>query len=170
MASYAANSVVFTWKIAPQKILSIQIPSCWGKNILPPEDSDDNQYGVLSFSNQCQKTSPVDLLKIGVNDLSPGLSKPNNLSEFVKKAGQVLLLQGKREQIILRSLQGQDIQGYYFTLSNRAVRPRDYRYITQGGINLKNQLLLFFTYLHNENDQGTMQTLVSALESVKLSQ
>jgi len=168
MTSYAAETVNFGWKLTLQKTLTIQIPSCWDKSIQPPEDADNNQYGEMVFTDQCESNPTGELVRISATNLSTSLAASSGLRNFVEAAGKLLLDRSVETKLSIQSLKGADVEGYYYTLTDKAPKSDEYLYITQGGINLKKDILLFFTYLHHENTPAEMKTFLSALESIKL--
>lgn len=166
--SYAAETNNFDWRMVPQKTIKMEVPKCWEKKVMPPKNSDDEQYGIIVFKDQCNNDNPPNILRIQVTNLSEDLSNADSLRHFIKKTGQLLLPRAVETKVTVNSFSSQDVKGFYYTLTDRAVKPGEYLYITQGGINLDNDLLLFFTFLYNKDDKVTMHDLISALKSIQL--
>jgi predicted secreted Zn-dependent protease len=73
--------------------------------------------------------------------------------------------QAVEEKLTLKEISGTDGRGYYFTATDRAPKPGEYKYILQGMLRLGN-IVLAFTVLSNDGQANVvadaMQLLITA--------
>jgi hypothetical protein len=65
-------------------------------------------------------------------------------------------------------MKGINHTGYYFSITDKAPNPGEYRYMTGGSIGVGN-LLLNFTILHRVKDAQTVRDALSLLREAKQS-
>jgi hypothetical protein len=88
---------------------------------------------------------------------SPGKDSDFNRSELILKilqdGGNKLLAEAVEKELRFQELKGKTGLGYYFSITDKApaIKPGEYKYMTQGGIPVGN-LLVMFTIFSNEKD------------------
>ena len=73
---------------------------------------------------------------------------PENIKALVTNVGEGILESSVESELVLIPISGVDGQGYYFKLSDKAEKPGEYKYLTQGALSVGEVLLVFslFTY------------------------
>jgi hypothetical protein len=85
---------------------------------------------------------------------------------LVEKEGKKLLPNTVETKIELQEIRGIDHTGYYFTVTDKAPNPGEYRYLTHGAIGVGN-LLLSATILHRVKESESVKDALSALRDAK---
>jgi len=86
----------------------------------------------------------------------------------VEKDGQRLLPNISETKIVLTEIKGVSHSGYYFSVTDKAPNPGEYRYMTRGAICVGN-LLLNLTILHRVKDSQAVRDALSLLREAKQS-
>jgi hypothetical protein len=87
---------------------------------------------------------------------------------FVKKDGQKFLPNAAEGKIVLQEIKGVSNAGYYFSITDKAPNPGEYRYMTRGAIGVGN-LLLNTTILHRVKESESVQETLSMLREARQS-
>jgi len=166
-------AILFAGLITPCGVLAVNTHSitikmsrCWKKSTEPSKAA--NHYGTFVFTNQCEPKKPPTTLKIAAGKLNPALVHPRKLRGVVEKIGRKFLPLAAEKALTIKPLKGPQVEGFYYTLTDKTPNPGEYHYMTQGAINLDGQILLLFTYLHHQNDSKRMKKVFSALENITL--
>ncbi len=69
-------------------------------------------------------------------------------------------------KIVLREIKGINNTGYYFSVTDKAPNPGEYRYLTRGEIGVGN-FLLSVTILHRVKDSQSVQDTFSMLQEAR---
>lgn len=98
-----------------------------------------------------------------------GLGRGNTaeVRRRVEEAGQRLLSRAMEADLALQELAGDGVSGFYFSLTDKAPRPGEYRHLTQG-IALVGDLPLAFTILYNDSELGEQQAALEMLSKARL--
>jgi hypothetical protein len=91
----------------------------------------------------------------------PGFNAPGKVKTFVEQQGRGLLGQAVEKQLVVNALAGGN-PGYFYTLTDKAPGPGEYRYMTQGAVAV-DDLLVTFTFLSNRRDDAQRGEVLGAL-------
>jgi hypothetical protein len=80
----------------------------------------------------------------------------------VKRSAETLLVRSENKSVIMEDLQGEQVQGNYFTLADSNPAPGEYRYVTQGSFRT-GDLLTAFTILHREPNTADLNRALQML-------
>jgi hypothetical protein len=97
-----------------------------------------------------------------------GINSQEKVRTFVEKDGQKLLPNIAETKIVLTEIKGVSNRGYYFSVTDKAPNPGEYRYMTRGGIAVGN-LLLNATILYRVKDSESVKDALSMLREAKQS-
>ena len=89
-----------------------------------------------------------------------------NQMVFINQDGQKLLNKTVETKIVLQEIKGTNNTGCYFSITDKAPDPGEYRYMTRGGIGVGN-LLLSVTVLHRVKDSEAVKEALSILREAK---
>lgn len=76
----------------------------------------------------------------------PAKTAPDKLREIVERQGQGALVQAVEKTLVLEDLKGPEALGYFYSLTDKAPKPGEYEYLTQGMATV-GELVLTFTIL-----------------------
>ncbi len=149
--------------IPGQGILELTLPASWHDEIYrtkedqPPSiilkpKSGDNFYCWITI--------------LWPKNGEPGFNHPDRIKAFVKQEGEMFLNQAVENQILLHELQGSYSIGYFFTLTDKAPKRGEFKYMTRGGIGVGN-LLLRFTILYHKKDSPSLKDVLLTLQEVR---
>jgi hypothetical protein len=73
----------------------------------------------------------------------------DSIKAGVARSAEEPLRQAVEKTAVLQELRGPQVQGYYYSLTDRAPGPGEYKYVTQGTL-LTGELMVIFTFLHRD--------------------
>lgn len=144
-------------------VLKLNVPKLWrdGINqppnnlpptiILKPESGNSFLIGITAMWSPTQE---VDF------------NKPSKIKHAMEQKGQGLLPKSDETELNLQGLRGPSCWGYYFSLTDKAPKPGEFKYLTQGSLGL-GDLLLSFTILANDNKSKAIHEAKTMLRSAR---
>lgn len=144
--------------------LELVVPAAWkdslkkGPRFLPPK---------ILFSPASGGEFLVQITP-GGPQLS-GLTRTNQgeIRKRVEQTGQKLLSRAIEADLALQELAGEGVLGFYFSLTDKAPKPGEYRHLTQG-IALVGDLPLAFTILYNDQGAAAHRAAIEMLSKARL--
>ncbi len=165
IASAAAPITMRKYPIPDHGALELNVPTSWKvKAHNPTEDLPPTIIFTPAKGKDFELAISVMWNKTG----DPGFSKQDRVRTLVEKDGQKLLSKTVETNIALREIKGVSNTGYYFSVTDKASNPGEYRHMTRGGIGVAN-LLLSFTILHRVKDSESVKKALSMLREAKQS-
>lgn len=145
--------------------LELNVPTPWkGKVHKPQENMPPTIIFDPAKGNDFQVMITVMWGKTG----EQGFNSQDNVRTLVEKDGQTLLPNISETKIVLTEIKGVSPSGYYFSVTDKAPDPGEYRYMTRGSIGVGN-LLLNFTILHRVRDAQSVRDALAILREAKQS-
>ncbi len=138
------------------------VPKAWQSELRQPPN---NLPPTIVFSSKTEPEFQVLFTIIFSPEKSmktPDISKIKNDTQNLLS---VIQSQAVESKIELQELKGKAISGYYFSATDRAPKPGEFKYITQGTLLIDN-LFPVFTILTNDD---SVKIIASALEMLKSS-
>ncbi len=148
-----------SYRATNQVVLRLDLPAGW---------SDEIEPGSSDTPPEIRMTPPPDgSSKVLITLLSFKQDLPDDkrligIRKTVEDAGKEALPQAVERTDDIRQFQGKSSLGYLFTLTDKAPKPNEFKYLTQGGYGV-GRLILLFTVLSNEKDSAVSKL---ALETV----
>lgn len=148
-----AQKVRASYRITNQMVLRLDLPADWSDEIKP---------GSGQTQTEIQMTPPPEgssKVLLSVLTLKQDMSDDKRLAgirQMVENAGKEALPQAVEKTCDIRQFQGQSSVGYLFTLTDKAPKPNEFKYLTQGGYGA-GRLILLFTILSNEKDSAVLK-------------
>lgn len=162
MAS-AENIVARSYTLQKHGTLELKVPESWSDSITQPT-SELPPTIKLSPKNGAQFTilaTPIWLAQADIK--SP---TPDELRATVRQAADIALLQSMEDSIEIKELKGPTNTGYYFTATDQAPQPGEFKHLNQGIIAVKD-LLVSFTILTNDGQEAIVKEALSLLSSAE---
>lgn len=161
----AEQKAIKKYPIPEHGTLEMKVPASWkGEAHKPQADMPPTMIFNPAKGNDFQVIIAVLWSKTG----EQGFNSQDKVQTLVEKDGQKLLPNAVETEIILQEIQGIDHTGYYFSVTDKAPDPGEYRYMTHGAIGVGN-LLLSTTILHRVKESGSVKDALSALREAKQS-
>jgi hypothetical protein len=95
-------------------------------------------------------------------------NNPAKVRTLVENDGQKILPKSVENRLVVQQIRGINNIGYFFSLTDKAPNPGEFRYITRGGIAVGN-LLLNVTILYRVKDSQSVKDALSMLREARQS-
>jgi hypothetical protein len=159
----AEHKAIKKYPIPEHGTLELKVPTSWKGEVHKPQaDMPPTMIFNPAKGNDFQVLVAVLWSKTG----EQGFNSQDKVRTLVEKDGQKLLPNAVETKIILQEIQGVDHTGYYFSVTDKAPDPGEYRYMTHGAIGVGN-LLLSATILHRVKESESVKDALSALREAK---
>ena len=141
--------------------IELKVPKSWQSKISqPPNDLPP----TIVFSSQDPLAFQVLLTTLWAARPSIALPGPAQLkkitAEMIEKVGP----QAVEREIPIKELKGESTVGYYYSITDKAPKPDEYKYMTQGILRL-GELTTTFTILTNDGSENIADETIAMLES-----
>jgi hypothetical protein len=145
--------------------LELNVPASWKGNVHKPQE---NMPPTIIFDPAKGNDFQVMITVMWGKTRDQDFNSQQNVRTFVEKQGQQFLPNITEAKIALMEIKGMSHSGYYFSVTDKAPNPGEYRYMTRGAIGVGN-LLLNFTILHRVRDAQSVRDGLSVLREAKQS-
>ena len=163
--SAAEQRKIRTYPIPEHGTLELNVPTPWKDTVHKPQE---NMPPTIIFDpakgNDFQVMITVMWGKTGDQDFN-GKEK---VRTYVENHGRQFLPNAAEGKIVLQEIKSVGNAGYYFSITDKAPNPGEYRYMTRGAIGVGN-LFLNFTILHRVKDSQAVRDALSILREAKQS-
>ena len=92
---------------------------------------------------------------------------PEHLLKIVRESGQLAASQSAEQKLDVKEFGPGNWKGYYYRLTDKAPRPNEYRYMTQGAMS-EGTILFTFTFLTNSEKAFDQDQFLRLLSSAQL--
>jgi hypothetical protein len=141
--------------------LQLTVPASWhaevheGAQPLPP---------TITFTSSAG--APCEMLVTPIWPMGDMKALPdaNGLREQVASAARGVAPQAVEQSLPLHELGGGAAHGYYFAATDKAPKPGEFKYLTQGIVNL-GDIELTFTVLTNDGQETVVRSALDMLRS-----
>ena len=145
--------------------LELNVPTPWKGGIHKPQEK---MAPTIIFNpeegNDFQALINVLWGKTGDQDFQ----SQEKVRTFVEKDGQKFLPNAAERNIVSQEIKGVTNVGYYFSITDKAPNPGEYRYMTRGAIGV-GTLFLNFTTLHRVKDSQSVRDALSVFREARQS-
>ena len=165
IASEKGSKVVKKYPIPDHGILELNVPSSWKENIHKPQkDTFPTIIFTPAKGNDFQVSITIIWSKIGEQNFN----SPEKLRSLVEQDGQKILPGAVETKLVVQQMRGVNNIGYFFSLTDKAPNPGEFRYMTRGGIAV-GKFLLNATILYRVKDSECVKDTLSMLRETKQS-
>ena len=159
----AEPKAVRRFPIPGHGVLELNVPNPWKAQVHKPQENMPPTIILKPASgDDFQVSGTVRWSKKG----EASFNSSDKVQILVEKDGQKLLGKTVESKIVLQKLRGTNSIGYYFSVTDKAPDPGEYRYMTEGKIGVGN-LLLSVTILHRVEDSQSVQDALFLLREAK---
>lgn len=140
--------------------LWLAIPADWNQKI---ESPDKNTPLSVWLSARQGPTFNVLITPLSGSPMSPAMADENKLRAIVTSTARNALAQSVEMTIPVHDLTSQDVHGFYYLATDRAPKPDEWKYMTQGMVNIDGAPFAF-TILTNDGQEAIAK---AALELIR---
>jgi hypothetical protein len=158
--AWSEQTHVRSYPLLDHGTLQLTVPLSWQDNL-----QDPSQGSPATIAFKSKTGASFDILLTPVLAVAPHIPPltADDLRRKVEGAAEHARSQSIEKVIKVKELKGSSGLGYYFSATDRAPKPGEYTYMTQGARQV-GSLLLTFTILTND---GQTQTVVDALTMLR---
>jgi len=159
-AAQAQQTVARSYPLPEHGSIQFRIPETWKEQIQP---APKNLPPTITWS---QKTGAAFRIMVTVGWQGPEADAKLTEAELklrVDRSFEAIQSQVVEKKIERRELKGPAARGYYFSATDRAPKPGEHKYLTQG-IVLMDDLIVAFTIFTND---GQERVVAAALEAIR---
>lgn len=160
-SAVAEESVIRSYPLPNHGTLNLTIPKSWqGKVSQPP----DNLPPTIVFAPPGAPTYQVLITPIW--PAKPGIVLPDHAAvrKNVERVAENAKSQAVEKNIPIKEIKGSSAAGYYFSVTDKAPKPDEYKYMTQGMVRL-GELMTTFTALTNDGYRNAADQAITAMQS-----
>jgi hypothetical protein len=161
----AGQRTIRKYPVPEHGSLELSVPTPWKGEVHKPQEK---MHPTIIFNpargNDFQVLITVLWGKTGDQDFN----SQEKVRTFVEKDGQKLLPSAAESNLVLQEIKGVNNTGYYFSVTDKAPNPGEYRYMTRGAIGVGN-LFLNFSIFHRVKDSQAVRDALSVLREAKQS-
>jgi hypothetical protein len=173
VVTFLGTSIVFSagpkavrkYPIPENGTLELNVPTSWRGDIHKPQE---NLPPTIIFGPTKGNDFQVLITVLWDNVGEPDFNSPEKVRALVEIDGKKILPKAVETKIVLREIRGPNNTGYFFSLTDKAHKPGEFRYMTRGGMTVGN-LLLNVTILHRIKESGSIKDGLSMLREAKQS-
>lgn len=151
-----------TYKLRGGGSLEVPVPPGWSQAVTPSEGrgltitltpSAGADFNVLITVVRAERSGPTPLAL-------------DDLRALVERRGRELLPTAVEKSLRIDELRGSQARGYYYSLTDRAPKPGEYGYLTQGAAAV-GSLSLSFTILTRSPDASARSAALELLKGTR---
>jgi hypothetical protein len=142
-----------SYRTTNQMVLRLDVPTDWSDEIKPGSGQTPPE---IRMTPPPDGSSKVLITALTYKQDLPDDKRLPGIRRMVEDAGKEALPQAVEKTYDIRQFQGKSSAGYLFTLTDKAPKPNEFKYLTQGGYGV-GRLILLFTVLSNEKDSDVLR-------------
>lgn len=143
--------------------LELSMPKHWKTELRqPPQDLPPTIVLIPPSGNSFQVLiTPLWAVRPGV--VVPGKTE---MRKTISRAADQAMTQSVEKMITVKEITGESGTGYYFSATDKAPKPGEFKYMTQGNLRV-GELVLLFTVLTNDGGEGIFNLAMDTLKAAK---
>ena len=165
IVSAAGQKAIKKYPIPEHGTLELNVPTAWKGEVHKPQET---MPPTIIFTPAKRNDFEVIITTLSGHTGEQEFNSQDKVRTLVEKDSQKLLPTAAETKIVLQEIKGVTHTGYYFSITDKAPNPGEYRYMTRGVIGVGN-LLLSVTILHRVKDSQSVKDALSFLREAKQS-
>jgi len=135
-------------------VLKLDVPESWVDRIdQPPNDLPP----TIIFSPPSGESFKILITAMWSPTDDEDFNKPSKIKSGMERRGLTLLPKAEETELKLQELKGPSCRGYCFSLTDKAPKPGEYKYMTQGELGLGDLILTFTILTREKNPEVTLE-------------
>jgi hypothetical protein len=163
IALAAGLRAVKKYPIPEHGVLELNVPISWKGEVHKPQK---NLPPTIIFSPKKGDDFKVLITVLWDNTGEQDFNSPDKIRTYVQEDGQKILPKAVETKLLVQQMRGVNNTGYFFSLTDKAPNPGEFRYITRGGMAVGN-LLLNVTILYRVGDSQSVKDALSVLREAR---
>lgn len=151
------------YPIPDHGVLELNVPTSWKGEVHKPQE---NMPPTIIFKPAVAKDFEVLITVLWDTAGEQDFNNPAKVRTLVENDGQKILPRSVENRLVVQQIRGIHNIGYFFSLTDKAPNPGEFRYITRGGIAVGN-LLLNVTILYRVKDSPPVKDVLSMLREAR---
>ena len=161
----AGPKAIKKYPIPDHGVLELNVPTSWKGEVHKPQE---NMPPTIIFKPAVGKDFEVLITVLWDTAGEQDFNSPAKVRTLVENDGQKILPKSVENRLVVQQIRGINNIGYFFSLTDKAPNPGEFRYITRGGIAVGN-LLLNVTILYRVKDSQSVKDALSMLREARQS-
>ena len=149
--------------LADRGSLQLAMPASWKQDVRQPANGLPPTIVLTPASG---KAFHVQITPLYSARAGTPVQSITELRANVDAAAQQVLSQSLEKKVTLKHLKGPAAEGYYFQVTDKAPKPDEYKYMTQGMIRV-DQVVPTFTILSNDGAADSVNSALSMLQTAR---
>jgi hypothetical protein len=159
----ADQKAIRKYPISGQGILELNVPASWQDKVHKPQDK---MSPTLIFKPASGSDFEVMVIVSGGPKGDKGFNSPDRVRAMLETEGRKLLPKITEPKIALQEMKGVNTTGYFFSVTDKAPEPGEYRYMTRAGIGV-GTVLLNATIFHRVKESDSVKEALSMLREAR---
>lgn len=144
--------------------LWLAIPDAWNQKFEAP---DKNTPRSVWLSQRQGPTFNVFITPLTGTPMAAALTDGNKLKAVVTAASRDALAQSVEMSLQVHDLTGNNVHGAYFSATDKAPKPNEWKYLTQGMVDIDG-VPFAFTILTNNGQEAIAKTALELIRTASL--
>jgi len=159
----AGPKVIKKYPIPDHGVLELNVPTSWKGEVHKPQE---NMPPTIIFKPALGNDFQVFVTALWATAGEQDFNSPAKVRTLVENDGQKILPKSAEKRLVVQQIRGINNTGYFFSLTDKAPNPGEFRYITRGGMAVGN-LLLNATILYRVKDSPSLKDALSMLREAR---
>lgn len=156
------QKTVIHYRIPGHGVLMLNVSKSWCDEMSQPPDE---MPPTIIFNPKSKILSKIMITVFWITQEKVDYNRPEQIKSLIKSKGEDLLSQAVEKDLNIQELRGSSV-GYYFTLTDKAPKPGECKYLTQGGYGV-GDLFLFFSIFTNEANSTVIQEALKMIADAR---
>lgn len=163
LCAHAEPTGFRSYQLTQHGTLQLSVPRSWNDQMKPRQQGAPP---TLLFTPE--RGNSFDMRVTPIWPPKPDAAMPDSeaIKRYVSKAAEDAKAQAAETSIPIQEIQGTTGSGYYFAITDRAPKPDEFKYMTQGMLRVGN-LVLAFTLLSNDGAETAVKDALTMFKSAQ---
>lgn len=137
-------------------VLSLNVPKAWHNEF---RQKKNDPLPVIKFKDKLKPSFEVLITPIGNIKKGRDSESLKSIKDHIEKVGKKLLAQAVEKELKLKEIKKGNTAGFYYSLTDKEVKPGEYRYLVQGGIKFEDLFMMFSVLSHKMEPEIVKETV-----------
>jgi hypothetical protein len=164
VASYSAaeETTTRTYQLPGHGAIQLKVPTSWQAQLRQPAEGFPPTIVFTPATGTSFRILLTPMFAVRAGMVMP---TPLDVKRNVAMAAEDAKSKAVEKNISINKLQGAAVIGYYFSATDRAPKPGEYKYLTQGMLQV-GELAPMFTILTNDGGEKIVKDSLTMLRSI----
>jgi hypothetical protein len=144
--------------------LWLAVPAAWNQKFEAPDSKTPPSVWLMQREGA---TFNVYITPLDGSPMAAAMADPNKLRAIVTSVSRDALAQSVEMTIQVHELSGTDVHGFYFSATDRAPKSEEWKYLTQGMVNIDGAPFAF-TILTNDGQDAIAKTALELIRTASV--